>query len=164
MNKQWHAIYTRSNFEKKVYEALTKLGIETFLPLTKELHQWKDRKKIIEVPLFRSYCFVKVDKKEYYKVFEVKGIVKYIWFNGKPAIIKEKEIEMLKKLITLDLKINVVSSDIKAGQKVKVISGSLMGYVGEVIKEKSKDLVLFRIENFPYSPAIEIAKKYLEVL
>lgn len=164
MHKHWYAIYTMSRCEKKVREGLYKIGIEVFLPLVKELRQWKDRKKIIEVPLFKSYCFVKVDNKEYHKVFEVQGIVRYVWFNGKPAIIKESEIDLLKKLVTSKYKIDVLSSEIKKGDKVKVIEGPLSGYMGEVIKEKTKDMVLFRLNNFPYSPAIEISKKYLQPL
>lgn len=164
MQKHWYALYTKSRCEKKVREGLNKIGIEVFLPLIKELRQWKDRKKIIEVPLFKSYCFVKVDNKEYHRVFEIKGIVRYVWFNGKPAIIKESEIDLLKKLVTGDYKINILSSEIKEGDKVKVTDGPLSGYVGEVIKEKTKEVVLFRLSNFPYSPAIEIAKKYLQPL
>ena len=61
INKKWFVIYTRSRFEKKIYQELLKINIESYLPLQKKLKQWSDRKKWVEEPLFRSYIFVKID-------------------------------------------------------------------------------------------------------
>jgi len=77
----WHTLYVRSRFEKKVFTALTEKGIEAYLPLQKTLRQWKDRKKCVQEPLFRSYCFVRVTRQTYYECLTVPGVVKYVWFD-----------------------------------------------------------------------------------
>ena len=59
--KKWFAIYTKPKAEKKVFDQLVKYNFEAFLPLKKEIHRWKDRLKKVEVPLFNSYVFVKVE-------------------------------------------------------------------------------------------------------
>ena len=56
--KTWYALYTKSRNEKKAHSALVSSGIDSFLPLIKNLKQWSDRKKWVEEPLFRSYLFV----------------------------------------------------------------------------------------------------------
>ena len=81
--RKWFAIYTRPRAEKKVKEQLLKIDIETFLPLRKELRQWKDRKKWVEVPLFTSYIFVRIQVKEYYEIIKnIRDIVKFVTIGG----------------------------------------------------------------------------------
>jgi transcription antitermination factor NusG len=160
----WYALYTRSRFEKKVFNSLTEKGIESFLPLQKTLRQWKDRKKWVQEPLIRSYCFVKVNRKSYFIPLTVSGVVKYIWFNQKPAAICEEEIALLKSLSLSSYKVDTLPTPLSVGQKVKVIAGILNGYEGEVLQLNGKHKVLFRIKNLPVSAYVEIPNKYLQVL
>ncbi len=161
---QWLALYTRSRFEKKVYNSLHEMGIESFLPLQKTLRQWKDRKKWVQEPLIRSYCFVNVNQKTYYLPLTVPGAVKYIWFNHKPAPISEEEIELLKSLSLSTYRVDTLPTPLIIGQKVKVIAGILNGYEGEVMQLNGKHKVLFRISNLPVSACVEIPNNYLQVL
>ncbi|MCX7863278.1 MAG: UpxY family transcription antiterminator [Bacteroidales bacterium] len=163
--KKWHVLYTRSRFEKKVYTLLIEKGIETYLPLQKTIRQWKDRKKMVEEPLFRSYCFVKVNAKDYQLPLTIEGVVKYVWFDGKPATIHEHEIEFLKKACNSKYKIDVVESqNFVVGQKVRVDRGMFTGYEGEIVKLNGKYNVLFKISHLPGSLLIHIPKHYLKVL
>ncbi len=161
---RWHVLYTRSQFEKKVHSMLQEQQIESFLPTYKTLRQWKDRKKWIEVPLYRSYCFVKVTPKTYPLPLTIKGVVRYVWFDGKPAIIDEQEIDLLKKISNNSTSVEIVETAIEKGQKIRVIAGPFANHEGEVIEIKGKHRVVFRIHQLPYSPAIEIPKNYLQVL
>lgn len=92
----WFAIYTRPKNEKKVVEGLKKIGIEVYCPMVTMLKQWSDRKKKVEVPLINSYVFVNIEEKNRSVVFEVSGVVRYLYWLGKPAVIQEQEIEVLK--------------------------------------------------------------------
>lgn len=92
----WFAIYTRPKNEKKVVEGLEKLGVEVYCPMVTEIKQWSDRKKKVEIPLIKSYVFVNIEEKNRNIVFEVPGVVRYLFWLGKPAVIQEQEIEVLK--------------------------------------------------------------------
>jgi len=160
----WHTLYVRSRFEKKVFTALTENGLEAYLPLQKTLRQWKDRKKWVVEPLFRSYCFVRVNHKTYSKCLTIPGVVKYVWFDGKPAIISPEEIELIKAITNSSYSYSSYPTPIEIGQKVKVIKGIFAGYQGEVIELKGKHKVLFRITELPVSLVVQIPKYYLQVL
>src|ERR1700680_3793725 len=95
--KQWYAIYTRPRWEKKVTERLTRGKIETYCPLINVLKQWADRKKTILEPLFTSYVFVHISDTERILVKETDGIINFVHWLGKPAIVRDEEIEVIKK-------------------------------------------------------------------
>ncbi|MGQ9846374.1 MAG: UpxY family transcription antiterminator [Bacteroidales bacterium] len=160
----WLALYVRSRFEKKVSDSLTKEGIENYLPLQKTLRQWKDRKKWVYVPLFNSYVFVKPNPNTYYNCLKINGVVKFVWFDGKPAIIKDEEIALIKSICNSSYSYHSIEFPIQIGQKVKIVRGTFRGYEGEVIQLNGKHKVLFRISNLPISMVVEIPKNYLQVL
>jgi len=81
-NKVWYAVYTRSRAEKKVLAELEAKNIECFLPLQKQLRQWKDRKKWVEVPLIPGYCFVHINRIDYDRVLHINNVVSYTIFEN----------------------------------------------------------------------------------
>jgi transcription antitermination factor NusG len=93
---EWFALYTKPRNEKKVAENLAALGIEVYCPLVTTIKQWSDRKKKVESPLIPSYVFVKIEEANRKDVFQVSGVVQYVFWLGKPAKIKPHEIEALK--------------------------------------------------------------------
>lgn len=160
----WYALYVRSRFEKKVSDVLTHEGIENYLPLQKTLRQWKDRKKWINVPLFNSYIFVRVIPTMYYNCLKIKGVVKFVWFDGKPAVVKNEEIELIRSICNSSYSYHSIDFPIEIGKKVKVVRGVFSGYEGEVVQINGKHKVLFRISNLPISVVVQIPKNYLQVL
>jgi transcription antitermination factor NusG len=116
---KWYAVYTRPRAEKQVYERLVDAGIETFLPLTKTIRQWSDRKKIVEKPLLSSYVFVKTKRTQFPCVYKTPGIVKFVTFEGKPASIPQKQIDNLRLLINSDAEIEVSSENFAKGDHVR---------------------------------------------
>jgi transcription antitermination factor NusG len=98
-SKKWFALYTRPRWEKKVHKLLQEKGIESYCPLNKVHRKWSDRIKLIDEPLFKSYVFVKVNEDEKTAVRMTQGVVNFIYWLGKPAIIKEKEIVTIKKFL-----------------------------------------------------------------
>lgn len=160
----WLALYVRSRFEKKVSNTLTQEGIENYLPLQKTLRQWKDRKKWITVPLFNSYVFIRANPTTYYNCLKTDGAVKFVWFDGKPATIKDEEIELIKSICDSSYSYHSIEFPIEIGQKVKIVRGAFSGYEGEIIQLNGKHKVLFRISNLPISMVVQIPKNYLQVL
>jgi transcription antitermination factor NusG len=158
----WYAVYTNPRAEKKINERLLKKNIEAFLPLQKKLHQWKDRKKLVEVPLINSYLFVKVSEKEYYDVLNTPGIVRYITFSGKAAPIPEWQIAAMKQLLESNHDFEVTTEEFQKGDLVKVVSGALTGMQGELVSFKSEKKVLIRIEHINHCLIVNIPISHLK--
>src|SRR5919206_3366358 len=98
--KKWYAIYTKPRWEKKVAELLTKKGIENYCPLNKVTRQWCDRKKTVHEPLFTSYVFVYVTQAEHLAVKQTNGFVTFVFWLGKPAVIRDEEIKTIKQFLS----------------------------------------------------------------
>src|SRR5690606_27244913 len=96
-NMPWYVIYTKPRAEAKVAESLKKLGITVYCPMITEVHRWSDRKKKVSLPLFKSYVFVQLLPKDRNQVFAVPGVVNYLFWLGKPAQVREQEIQTIKK-------------------------------------------------------------------
>lgn len=92
----WYVLYVKPQTEQKVATTLEKMGLTVYCPFRQELRQWSDRKKKVNVPLFKSYVFVKMAESERELVFMVPGVVRYLFWLGKPAVVRDVEIETLK--------------------------------------------------------------------
>lgn len=138
MSKRWFAIYTRPRWEKKVTALLVQKGIESYCPLNKVRRRWSDRIKTIEEPLFKSYVFVKVDEDERTNVRMTDGVVNFVYWNGKPALIKEKEIQTIRKFLNEHENVSVVKMTFEPDERVRVTAGPMMDQEGKVLEIKNK--------------------------
>jgi transcription antitermination factor NusG len=161
-HRQWFVVYTKARTEKKVYADLCAQGIEAYLPLRKSLHQWKDRKKMVEVPLISSYVFVKVKSNERDCVFKCNHIVRYITFEGKPVAVPEKQMISLKSLVESEIDIEAVTENLRPGENVKIIFGPLAGITGEFVSLESEKRFLLRINKIGYSLVARIPAAWVE--
>ncbi len=163
-SKSWFAVYVKSRTEKKVAAEFQKTGIDHFLPLIKELRQWSDRKKWVEAPLFRSYVFVHIEPREYFAVLKVNGVTRYITFEGKAVSIPFQQIEAIRYY--LDEKDPDTNNNLvwEKGKKVEIISGSLTGLTGELVKVKGRNKISVEIEAVGKSILIETKKTKLRML
>ncbi len=89
---KWYVIYTRPRWEKKVHSLLHTKGIESYCPLNKVRRKWSDRVKLVEEPLFKSYVFVKTNEEGRTAVRMTDGVVNFLYWNGKPGLVKEKRL------------------------------------------------------------------------
>jgi transcription antitermination factor NusG len=135
--------------------------VETYLPLQKTYNQWSDRKKLVEKPLLSSYVFVKVIRKEFPVVYKTPGVVKFISFEGQPVPIPQKQIDNLRLLIDSNAKIEVTSEKYEKGDHVEVMTGSLRGLTGELIKAKGRKKVIVRIEELKQNIIVTIPVTFL---
>jgi len=156
---KWFAIYTRPRTEKKVEEQIKKYGYEVYLPLKKEFRQWKDRLKKIEVPLFNSYVFVKVNAKQYYEIPKlIKGFVKYVTIGGQKITVKEAEIKTIRQLLNSTDNIDVSNDNFILNQKVEIKTGHLRGLKGRLVEFRGKTRIAIRINSLETSLLVEINK------
>jgi transcription antitermination factor NusG len=138
MSLKWFAIYTRPRWEKKVNGLLSQKGIESYCPLNKVRRKWSDRMKTVEEPLFKSYVFVKITDDERTAVRMTHGVVNFVYWNGKPAVIKEKEIQTIKRFLDEYENVEAIKIDITPGDQVQVIAGPMMDKEGKVLEVKNK--------------------------
>lgn len=138
----WYAVYTLPNFEKKVTEAIQKKGIVAYCPLQKQLRQWADRKKVLEVPAFKGYVFVNIHDDIRWKVLSTHGILNFVCIGGKPARIPAHEIDAVKRFF-MDVNADTGSTyEIVPGDVVEINRGVLMGTKAEVINVMHNYVVL----------------------
>lgn len=138
MNAKWLAVYTRPRWEKKVNMLLKEKGIESYCPLNKVRRKWSDRVKVVEEPLFKSYVFVKINDQDRNAVRMTNGAINFVYWNGKPAIIKEKEISAIKRFLDEYENVEAVVTDIKVNQRVKITNGTLMDQEGKILDIRHK--------------------------
>lgn len=141
-DKRWHVLYTKPRWEKKVHAALERKFIESWCPVQRIQKQWSDRKKIIEDPLFKSYVFVHIDKTEEQKTMMTDGVLNFVYYVGKPAIVSDKEVELIKKyLAETEAAITLSSLEgFKQKDKVKITHGVFMDNEGVVLQSGKKKL------------------------
>lgn len=135
----WYVIYTKSRQEKKVAESLNAIGIEAYCPLVSVIKQWSDRKKKVSIPLINSYVFVNIENCNRDEVFKVSGIVRYLFWLGKPAVVRAIEIETLR--ISLE---GVIASfeieEIRKDSRVTLEEGPFKGAEG-IVKHLNKNSI-----------------------
>ena len=162
LNYNWFAIRVKSRSEKKVYSDLIDQKIEAYLPLQRKLRQWSDRKKWIEMPLISGYVFVYISRKEYESVLRTYNVVCYVYFEGKAAIIRDQDINLLKRMLgQVEVELEITVEQLKPGQMVEIVAGPLCGVIGELIDFQGKNKVALRIPPLGYTVLVEAPGKNL---
>jgi transcription antitermination factor NusG len=147
--KKWYVVYTKSRWEKKVYRLLQEKGIESYCPLNKVYRKWSDRMKVVEEPLFKSYVFVRVTEAEKVSVRMTNGVMNFVYWLGKPAIVKDKEIQTIKLFLRDYEDIEVIPMALEPGQDIDILSGIFMGEKARVERVK-KNYVIVTVKSLGY--------------
>lgn len=162
-NKQWHAVYTKPRWEKKVAELLTKKKIENYCPLNKVKKQWADRKKIVLEPLFTCYVFVRICEAEHLPLRQTAGIINLVYWLGQPAVIRDVEINTIQKFLNEHSNVQLERTRVNVNDIVRVISGPLMEHEGQVIKINNKTIKII-LPSLGYIMAAEVEATNVEVI
>ena len=142
----WYVVYTKPKWEKKVAERLNEIGVVAYCPLIAKLSQWSDRKKVVNVPLFNSYIFVQIADKDRNRVFEVSGVIRYLFWLGKPAVVKDCEIETIKNWLSVPDVYDVLVDQWKKGDTIVLESGPFANQ-SAVIKEVKQNHFILILES-----------------
>jgi transcription antitermination factor NusG len=163
--KKWYAIYTKPRWEKKVNLVLDRKGVEVWCPLQKVRKQWSDRKKIVEEPLFKSYVFVHVADNEKTNVLMTDGVLNFVYYVGKPAVIRDEEIEVIKRYLAEEqasISIQSISS-LDENTRIKVNHGIFMDSTGTVVKGGKKK-VYVKLESLDQVMIVEFPLEHVTPL
>ncbi|MDC3238799.1 UpxY family transcription antiterminator [Flavobacteriaceae bacterium] len=141
MEKKWFVVYTRPQQELKVARQLSAMGITNYCPTINFLKQYSDRKKKVTKPLLTSYVMVELEENQRNKVFACSGIVRYLFFLGKPAVIPDSDVTLMQNHL------NRVYNDIKVttlnvGDSHTISEGPFSGVSGRVVETNSKKVKL----------------------
>lgn len=159
--KTWYAVYTRPRWEKKIVRKLDEKGIEVYCPLNRVRRQWSDRKKTVHEPLFKGYVFVKLAESEKWSVKAVDGILNFVFWNGRPGVIRDEEIETIKRFLNQFTDVQVEEYKLNVAAKVKIKTGVLMNYEGTVV-EVNGNRASVRIESMGLQLSASFEKRNLE--
>jgi transcription antitermination factor NusG len=160
----WFAIQTRYRYEKKVAEQLGGKGVEVFLPLRRESHSWSDRRKLVTIPLFPGYAFVRssVSADLRLQVLRTAGFMGFVSARGAPTSVPQKQIEDLRVLLKEEVPFSLYPF-VEAGQQVRIRGGCLHGIEGILLKHDKHKLVI-SIASIRRSLAIEVRGYELELV
>jgi transcription antitermination factor NusG len=160
---RWYAVTTQPRHEKVVAKQLQAKSIETFLPLLATQSRWKDRRVLIERPIFPGYVFTRIDLTERHHVFSIPSVVRMLSFSGAPAAIDDAEIEAVRQCLAFGNKPEPHPFP-ESGELVRVKSGALQGLEGIVIRHTNHCRIVISIALIHKSIAAEIDAYLLEPL
>ncbi|GAB4050276.1 UpxY family transcription antiterminator [Spirosoma litoris] len=158
----WFVLYTKSRAEKMVAERLRDLNMEVYCPLKKTRRKWSDRVKIVEEPLFRSYCFVKLEEHERKNVFVVPGVSHYLFWLNRPAIVRDEEIDIIKRLLNEVDHSCLSLNRMRSGDRLTIKSGSFADLSGRVIRQQGT-VVSLTLDSLQLVISVDISKTLVAV-
>lgn len=156
----WHALYVMQRSEKKVGKQIKKLypEIEVCVPVQQQYHQWHERKKLVEVVLFSSYVFVGIYPSDRSKVFKVGNVLRYVQFEGRPAVLSKQEIGAIHQLGAADQPVEIISGPIATGDPIEIIAGKLKGLYGYVLAMNGTARILVSIPSLGCFAKVELPR------
>jgi transcription antitermination factor NusG len=160
---RWYAAYTCANREKRVAELLEVREVEYFLPLHSSVRRWKDRRVMLELPLFPGYVFVRMAMRDRLQVQTVPGVARLVGFDGSPTALPEQDIEVLRTSLA-----DAVRAEphpyLSAGRRVRMRSGPLAGMEGVLLRRKGSFRLVISIELIQRSVAVDADAADVEAL
>lgn len=162
-NTNWYVLTTRSRHEKKSEQFLKNRGFEVFLPVQKVMRKWSDRKKMVEVPLFSGYLFIRYEESKRFDVLNTPGIVRFLRYNNNDATISDSQVEAIKMALNeIPDEINVIDQHFSEGEEIRIKSGPFKGFYGKIIQYNNNRKIMISIDSIGKSILIETGKTGIE--
>lgn len=147
--RKWYVAYVRLFHERKTAERLAAMGIESFVPVREEIHQWSQRKKKVMRVLIPQMIFIHATQKERMEALTLASISHYMVLRGEhtPAVIPDRQMRQFMFMVDYSTEtIEMFTSPLEPGQSIKVIKGPLSGMEGELIEIDGKSKVVVRLD------------------
>jgi transcription antitermination factor NusG len=141
--EKWYVLYTAPRAEKQVEQRLKKEGITTFLPLHLSPRRWSDRIKLVEIPLFSSYIFIRAVELLLHRAITVQGVSHVVYYDGKPAVVRECEITAIRQFLE---QARAKELSYQPDEEVLIACGPLKDISGK-IKKVGKTRVVLHLEQ-----------------
>jgi transcription antitermination factor NusG len=158
---RWYVAHTRARHEKHVAEQLLDHSIESFLPLYSAVHRWKDRRKLVYLPLFPGYVFLRIALPERLRVLRLPGVVRFVGFNGTPAEVPDGELCALRSALENGTRVGP-HPYLRIGRRVRIRFGPLQGAEGILIRRKGSCRLVLSIDLIMRSVAAEVDESDVE--
>ena len=157
----WWAVYTRHQHEKTVAEMLSTKGFEVFLPLHESMRRWKDRQKLLSLPLFPCYVFVQGRPSRRLQVVTTPGIHMILSHGEQIAVVPEEEILAIRRAVNGHYRVEP-HPFLKCGERVRVTRGSLEGVEGILVRKKNLYRLVLSVDMLAQSVGVEVAAADVE--
>lgn len=154
-DQPWWAIYTRHQHEKTVADMLSTKGFDVFLPLYDSIRRWKDRKKVISLPLFPCYVFVKGGSERKLQVVSTPGVHMMLYRGDQVATIPEEEMAAIRTVVEGRFQVEP-HPFLKCGQRVRVLRGAMEGIEGILTRKKNLFRLVLSVDMLAQSVAVEV--------
>ncbi|MBS1602948.1 MAG: UpxY family transcription antiterminator [Bacteroidetes bacterium] len=161
--KNWYVLYTKPRWEKKVAKQLENKRIEHYCPLNRVVRQWSDRKKIVLEPLFSSYVFIRIDDKDMAIARQLDGVMNYVYWLKKPAVVREEEIRIIQRFLNDYQEVQVERTSVNVNDVIRITEGPFMEKQGNVV-EIRKNTVKVSLPNLGYTIVAEVKKSNIEII
>jgi transcription antitermination factor NusG len=160
---RWYAVMTRAKHERVVGERMRERGLETFLPTIKQTHRWSDRDKVVEVPLFSCYAFVKMQmtNEMFYRVANLDGVFRFVGTGSVGTPIPDDQIEAVQAVVSQKLPWSIYPF-LNIGQRVRIRGGSMDGVEGILVARDGDRKLVVSIDAIQRSMAVQIEGYDLE--
>lgn len=159
----WYVIYTRPRWEKKVADLLAKKNISHYCPLNRVQRQWHDRKKIILEPLFTSYVFVNITQAQHLAVKQTDGVLNFVHWLGKPAIVRNEEMDAIKSFLNDHTNVQLEKAEVSLEDRVRIVHGPLMNREGKVV-EIMKHTMKVVLPSLGYALTAQVSRSHVEIV
>lgn len=162
-NVHWYAVWTKSRHEKAAAARLEALGVAHYLPMRSEARQWSDRKQIVEAPLFPGYLFVHLDilSREKLEVLKTPGVAGFVGNSTGPLPIPGSQIDSVRKLVCSGKQVSSRPL-LTEGDRVRVVSGPLLGMEGRLLRFGAQSHLVISIEMIQRSISVTVADDQVE--
>lgn len=160
----WYVLYTKPRWEKKVAELLGKRNILHYCPINKVKKQWHDRKKTVLEPLFTSYVFVYTTSSSHTFIKDVPGVINFVYWLGKPAVVRNTEIEAIKGFLEEHetVLIEKIPVNVSVDDKVTIVHGPLIHKEGRVVQVLN-NFVKVELPSIGYSLVAKVNKADIQL-
>jgi transcription antitermination factor NusG len=154
---RWYAVHTRARHEKMVAERLLELGFTTFLPLVKETRRWSDRNKVVELPLFGCYVFVRfaASNQKRLRVCQTDGVLQIVGVKGQGIAIPDEQVEAVRAVLSGSLAWSN-HPFLKIGQRVRICGGALEGVEGVLTSRSGDKTLIISVDAIQRSIAVSV--------
>jgi transcription antitermination factor NusG len=159
----WYALYTRHQHEKAVTQVLSRKGFEILLPLYESVRRWKDRTKVLSLPLFTCYVFLKGGLERRWEVLNTPGIYELLSTGGQPIAIPTAEIDAIQQVMKSGLRLEPHRL-LKIGERVRIKRGPLADLQGLLVRKKNVYRLVISVEMLGRAAAVEVDSFLVERL
>lgn len=160
-SRKWLIAYTKPRWERKLADQLTVKGFNVYCPTQRVKRRWSDRNKWIDQPLFSSHIFIHIEPERRDAVYFTPGFVRYLFWNKRPAEVRETEIDTLKRWLNdFDHESISIQTLAATGSQVTVNSGPLQGRSATVLEQRGTKLELY-LEDLQFKVSVDLNKTEL---